>query len=131
MTCPFNTCYTFVYMLFYCVCVENTNISYNPKLLLEFRKLWVWLSCLEQHFNYSLKWLLNWRPEQHRAAGLEKEFNVCTLHRFHFIVIFTNKYIYYAFVILHIKLCKMYGTWIKTLPLIAESKKQNFEQPCS
>jgi len=102
-------------MLLYCVCVENTNLCYNPKLFLEFRKLWLLFSCLQQHFNYSLKRLLNWRPELHRAAGLEKECNVCTLHCVQFINTLTNKYIYIY--IVHLLVCILNSAWCTVLAL--------------
>ena len=66
-----------MYTWSFIVCGEITNICYNPRLLLEFQKLCVWFSCLPQHFKYRLKCLLNWRPEQQRAAGLEKEVRKC------------------------------------------------------
>ena len=66
-----------MYTWSFIVCREITNICYNPRLLLEFQKLCVWFSCLPQHFKYRLKCLLNWRPEQQRAAGLEKDLRKC------------------------------------------------------
>jgi len=57
--------------------------------------------------------------------------NVRTVHVVLFVIILTNKHICCAFVGLHNKLYKIHGTYIKTLPLIAEFKERNFVLPFS